>query len=321
MLNDVRRFLQGVDKFYSHFKRHEPSAKIIWQQGSTRVLDYNSNGDQTLPILLFIPSLINKSYILDLDADSSMIQYFVSLNYRVLLIDFSEPLASEFTMGFKEYLNRIENAISVVCSNKNTIIIGYCLGGVFAYSLKEKANLLGKVLIATPYKFDQFKQVLGLHNPQILEQLFLMISNLGKVSPSLVQWFFSALDPYKIWSKFTNFSQMQKQDDITKFIAVEQWLNDGISLSRNFALDAISLIKSNKLNNGIILRKASDTECLIVSGAEDKIVPLASSIAMCPTISKKKELQINTGHIGLIIGKLARQKIWPQIDSWIKELI
>lgn len=321
MLHEVQKFLKGVDKFYSNFQRRETKAKLVWQQGSTKILKYNSDGDKELPILFFIPSLINKSYIFDLDADSSMIQYFTSLNYRVFLVDFNEPLENELNMGFKEYLNRIENALTTVCSNEPTIVVGYCLGGVFSYHLKESSNIIGKILIATPWKFDQFKQILGLNNSLILDHFISIISNVKKVSPSLVQWFFSSIDPYKLWNKFTNFSQMQKEDEITKFVNVEQWLNDGISLSRSFALDALALIKSNKLNHDRVLKNISNTECLIINGTEDKIVPFHSSISLCPIITQKTELQINTGHIGLIVSKIAKKEVWPRIDDWIKKLL
>ena len=98
-LKKLHSFLQGVNKFYYNFEKRNVASKVIWQEGSTTVTEYIENVKDGLPILFVIPSLINKSYILDLSEDNSFVRHFASLGYRVYLVSFDEPLNDELHMG------------------------------------------------------------------------------------------------------------------------------------------------------------------------------------------------------------------------------
>ncbi len=319
-LQNIQTFLQGVNKFYESFERRDIKKKIVWQEGSTQIIDYTIAGRADLPALFLIPSIINKSYILDLTKDMSFASFYADLGYKVFLVSFLEPLESELDMGIDDYYKRLDRAVTKVCKESPVVTIGYCLGGVFSCALhsSSKANLIGQVLIATPWNFSHFKEILGLSNPVILQSFIAIVSALTKVSPSLVQWFFSAIDPHKIWGKFCQFSNMQEQRDIEKFVAIEQWVNDGISLSKKFALEALSILENNDLVKGKFITIKSDTPCFIIGGEEDKIVPPASYEELLHIFTNKKFLIKKTGHIGLVISKIAKEEVWTEIDLWIK---
>ena len=317
-LNNIYNFLSGVDKFYSNFQRKEPSDNVIWQEGSTNILGYGSL-ESTKPILVLIPSLINKSYIFDLSEESSLVNYFVNLGYRVLLVNFNEPLADESNMGLLDYIERLERGINITCKNDVIVTIGYCLGGLFSSILnsEEKINCNGQVLIATPWDFSHFYHILGINNLLIFQNLKMIVENLDKVSPALVQWFFSFIDPNKIWNKFSEFSKMQDDQDINKFLNVERWINDGISLTNKFAVECLDIIHSNTIPKRYLSEINHNLPCLIINGLEDKIVPPISSSNFINLYPNNETLIRNTGHIGLIVSKVAKQEIWPSIANWI----
>lgn len=314
-LRNIQTFLQGVNRFYANFERREIKRKIIWQEGSTEVIDYSFNPNKELPVLFLVPSLINKSYILDLASDFSFIGYFVSLGYRVYLVNFCEPIESEFNMGFVDYQIRLSRALRDLRQEDKIITMGYCLGGLFSCSLSG-VNILAQVLIATPWSFKHFSNILGLNDPVILNQLMSIVETLEKVSPTLVQWFFSALDPYKIWNKFFSFSSMDQ--DIEKFIAIEQWINDGISLSKKFALEALDLLKKDDLASKGFFQMNKDIPTLFIMGEEDKIVPPESCEDLVKFFVNKKTVIKKTGHIGLIVSRLAKEQIWPEIETFLR---
>src|SRR5262249_7928915 len=59
-------FLQGVLAYRAHeHHRESPDVPVIWQEGTTRLLDYSQSGASGKAVLV-IPSLINRSDILDL---------------------------------------------------------------------------------------------------------------------------------------------------------------------------------------------------------------------------------------------------------------
>lgn len=309
-LKHIHSFLKGVNRFYNHFERRKAANQIIWQEGSTQFIDYTIKCDETLPTLIFIPSLINKSYILDLAKDMSMVKYFAERGFRVILVDFNEPLNSEYQYGFLEYQQRLKRGLESLKNFSPFITIGYCLGGLFSCLLSSEPdlNIKAQVLLATPFDFSHFANIMGLNNKLIMEELKKIIKTMGKIPPSLVQWFFSALDPEKIWNKYVDFSA--KEEGTAKFIAVEQWINDGISLSQKFALECLTTIENNKLPFTI----ESTIPSLILNGEDDKIVP--------PLLADKAKLWVKdnelykTGHIGLIVGRFAHQQIWPRIYSF-----
>ncbi len=318
-LEHIQKFLKGVNRFYTHFERRLAANQIIWQEGSTHVLDYTQVAKDDLPILFFIPSLINKSYILDLIKDMSMVKYFANLGYRVYLVDFTEPLDDELNMSFADYEQRLNRAINEVCKNSPIVTIGYCLGGLFSLKLQSnsKANFIGQALIATPWDFSHFKNILGLSSPLIMQNFELIVSGLDKVSPALVQWFFSAIDPYKIWNKFSKFASIEESQEVEKFVAVEQWVNDGISLSKKFALEALSMLNSKEPFFNIDCKAPS----LIIGGEMDKIVPPSSYMKLYGELPNK-ELKIKkTGHIGLVVGTLAKEEIWLEIENWLQQKV
>ena len=211
----------------------------------------------------------------------------------------------------------------MVCGSDPVITIGYCLGGLFSCALHSslnKANLIGQILIATPWDFSHFKNVLGLSNPLILDNFIAMVSSLDRVSPALVQWFFSSIDSYKIWQKFCQFSDMDDEDEINKFILIEQWVNDGISLSKKFSLEALSMLNSSFLDKNKFFSKNKVNPCLFIGGNKDKIVPSSSYKLMCESLNSEVLIK-ETGHIGLVVGKKAKEEIYPAIEIWLYQKV
>ena len=326
-LENIQDFLRGINRFYDQFSYRKLTNKVLWQEDSTKVIDYSCNPKAELPILFFIPSLVNKSYILDLSEENSLCKYFAKLGYRVYLLDFSEPIESELSMGFLDYQVRIEKAITEVCGQDRVVTIGYCLGGLFSCAInsRKKTNLVGQILIALPWDFTHLQHIFGLNNALIFHKLISMSEDLDKISPVLIQLFFSSIAPNRIWDKFCQFSMMRDAQEINKFLAIEQWVNDGIGLSKKFALESLSMIINNSLKNKEfkldgqpIIIEDSQLPCLIINGSEDKIVPVTSSMPLYILFSNKEIMIEKTGHIGLIVSKLAKEKIWPKMEQWLK---
>lgn len=321
MLDNVREFLSGANKFYSQFTRRKDLNDCVWQEGNTQIISY-SEENKALPTLVFIPSLINKSYILNLSVETSMIHYFVNQGYEVLLVNFIEIEDPDLELGFTEFIQRVKRAVSAVVINKKFITIGYCLGGVFscAISSSHPVNLVGQILLATPWNFDSLKKFYSLDNEYTQYNLKQSLGNFRKISPTVVQWSLSFLSPEKIWQKFCDFSKMTDSSKIEKFNLVEQWVNDGLSLSNKFFFECLSILKNNDLQNEKYFSVNSKTPTLAFYGLEDKIVPQDSCI---PLYSKFENIiieSIETGHIGLIISRNAINNMWPKITSWIQSL-
>lgn len=66
------------------YKREFDEAPTIWQEGSTRLLSFESEPHRTV---IFIPSLINRSYIIDLSEKRSFIRYLQKSGINSYMVD------------------------------------------------------------------------------------------------------------------------------------------------------------------------------------------------------------------------------------------
>lgn len=112
-----------------------------------------------VPILV-IAALINKSFILDLRPDRSVILHLLEEGHDVYLVKWNDPGRRDASLTFGEYVNRyIDNCVDEARerSGQEAInILGYCTGGtmaaMYAALHSEKVNALG--LIASALYFD-----------------------------------------------------------------------------------------------------------------------------------------------------------------------
>jgi polyhydroxyalkanoate synthase len=103
-----------------------------------------------VPILI-VYALINKPYILDLQAERSVVRRLLEAGHDVYLIDWNEPSRMDQHLTLDDYVNRyIDNCVDVVRerSGQDAInVLGYCMGGTMSvmYSALhgEKVNKLG----------------------------------------------------------------------------------------------------------------------------------------------------------------------------------
>ena len=60
---------------------------MLWEEGGSRLLDYGGTGR----LLLVVPSLINRAYILDLAAERSMLRFWAANGLHPVLLDWGWP--------------------------------------------------------------------------------------------------------------------------------------------------------------------------------------------------------------------------------------
>ncbi|MGE5269296.1 MAG: hypothetical protein ACM3JG_06435, partial [Thiohalocapsa sp.] len=77
-------FLGGIEAYRRHPFRRPPlrRAKVRWQQGSARLIDYGSPACG--PVVLIVPSLINRCTILDLLPERSYVRHLANAGLRPL---------------------------------------------------------------------------------------------------------------------------------------------------------------------------------------------------------------------------------------------
>jgi polyhydroxyalkanoate synthase len=314
------KFYLGQNYFYLHpYKRKSHNAQIIWQKGSAKLITYSEKKDR--PTILLIPSLINKSYIFDLKENLSLVRY-LDMDANVILLEWEPPLEDELEFDISDYVSkRLVPAISFITDQYGDVtLLGYCLGGLMAMAacfLTEKISSL--ILVATPWDFTHLKSF-----------DYYTEDYSAKTVPAYIihNWFYqNNFD--KIFSKFIDFACLdQTCTQAENFVAIEQWVRDGIDMStkamnqltKEFIGNNFGLNNNWKINGTIIDPRNLTIPTLIAMPEMDNIVPLISSEILTKQIPNNHQITIPSGHVGMVIGSKAKEYLWKKLRDWLNEL-
>ncbi len=122
----------------------------VWDEGETRLLDYGGSG----PAVMFVPSLINRAYILDLMEGGSMLRWLAGQGVHPYLLDWGWPGEVERGFSLTDYIaGRLERALAAVPGP--VVLAGYCMGGLLALAAaaRRPESVAGLALLATPWDF------------------------------------------------------------------------------------------------------------------------------------------------------------------------
>lgn len=329
ILTRAAAFADGILRYRRHpFRREEPPWPVVWREGTTRLLDA-APGSGAPPVLL-VPSLINRGYILDLLPERSFARALAAAGLRPLLLDWDRPGSVERGWGLDAYVSgRLARCLAHVhaASGRRVTLVGYCMGGLLALPLARDfaARLDGIVLLATPWDFhaERPDQAAAL---AAQARLWLPAADVaGEVPVDLLQALFAALDPLLALRKFTAFARAGA-DAAREFVALEDWLNDGVPLAAPVARDCLLGWYGENLTargawtiGGAIVDPARlDLPALVVVPARDRIVPPGSALKLAAAIPGARMLRPALGHIGMMASARGPATLWPDIAGWIR---
>ncbi len=329
-------YLSGIEAYRSHpYTRKIDDLPIIWREGNTCLHDYtslNEVSENEHPILL-IPSLINRGYIFDLEEKRSFARYLVQHGYPVFLVNWNTPDEDEKKFNLENYILRLAQICQCLIQNTGKVptILGYCMGGTLATGLTSTFPELVHSLIAlaTPWDFEadggKQKAMLSPAFPLMEQQ----IHAFGQLPTDTLQLCFGLLDPMLSLKKFTKFSQLDEQSDqALSFVALEDWLNDGVPLAGPTAKECLhdwyqenTPAKGNWLINGKIVQPQHfNRPSLSIIPMTDRIVPPESALALADILPLNITLKPSLGHIGMMSGNRAEKLVWDPIIEFLKAL-
>jgi polyhydroxyalkanoate synthase len=109
-------------------------------------------------VLLIIPHIINRPYILDLNDDVSVIRKFCEKGFSVYMSDWGYPTMKQRKISFSDYANYLDKAVDFICKErgvKRVSVLGYCTGGIISlmYAALHPEKVGKLILLATPVDF------------------------------------------------------------------------------------------------------------------------------------------------------------------------
>ena len=336
-ISRLQRMFQGIDAYRRHpWRRGIEEPPCIWNAGSVRLLDHGAaNGGQ--PILV-IPSLVNRSHVLDLLPERSILGWMSGQGYRPLLLDWGEPGFGEAEFGVSDYARSpLVAAAEQAAADGPVPVLGYCMGGLFALALATlKPELVSRLaVIATPWDFDAPKGTAGMlrnlardfGEDRIEQCLSGMGEAFGGIPVDFLQGIFALLDPNLAARKFSSFAALPADSFEAKlFVATEDWLNDGVPLTPQAGIDVLvkwclensTMHGEWRVSGQSIRPERVSAPTLVVTSATDRIAPAPSTSPLAERMPSCQLLQIDAGHVGMMVGRRAVDSLWRPLAKWFE---
>lgn len=328
----LRRFLDGLRAYWAHPYRRQPSEpRIMWADGSSRLLDYGAPAGRPL---LIIPSLINRAYILDLTTHRSFVAHLADAGYRPLLLDWGRPRGAALGATLAELIHgpahgALDAALRL--TGQRPVLLGYCMGGLVACALAQarRDDLAGLALLATPWDFRPGAAGVAPQLAAGLLPLTLGIATMGHAPVELLQAFFVLLDPLRVVRKFQRFADLPVDSPEARlFVAVEDWLNDGVPLAGPVAQECLwHWYVENRPGlgtwapGGEVVRPERLTLPAFVSiPKKDRIVPAASAESLARRLPQATVVRPAGGHISMLVGDAAQAQLWQPFTQWLRRI-
>ena len=238
-LRQDRELIAGIAAYRRHpWRRDLPEPPAIWREGGSRVLDFGGEG----PPMLLVPSLVNRAHVLDLAEGRSMCRWFAANGVRVLLLDWGWPGPVERAFTLTDYIaGRLERAL--VAIGETLILAGYCMGGLLtvAAALRRPDHVRALALLATPWDFHAVDRERATALARLVPLLEPALGFAKAMPVDALQLMFAMLEPYGIATKYRSFGRLDPDTDRAKlFVALEDWLNDGVPLAAPVARECLA---------------------------------------------------------------------------------
>jgi polyhydroxyalkanoate synthase subunit PhaC len=184
-------------------------------------------------------------------------------------------------------------------------------------------------LLATPWDFhaadpEAARRLAGL--VPLLEPAM----QFAKAMPiDALQMLFALLEPFGVATKYRSFGRLNQDSDRARlFVALEDWLNDGIPLAAAVARECLAgWYGANTPARGEwrvaglgVDPQALDLPCFVAVPARDRIVPPESATPLAERIAHAVLHRPAAGHIGMAAGSGAEAALWRPLLDWVRGL-
>jgi polyhydroxyalkanoate synthase len=327
--------ITGIAAYRRHdYHRTLLDPPAIWSEGGTRLLDYGTpdQGSGGGRPVLFVPSLINRAYVLDLAEGYSMLRWLAGQGIRPLLLDWGWPGETERQFTLTDYVaGRMERAMAAAAQAAGTppVLAGYCMGGTLAVAAAQRRPDLisGLALLAAPWDFHAPDPERAIQAAATLPMLEPALAFSQTLPVDLLQTLFAMLDPWGVAEKYRGFSRLRPDSERARmFVALEDWLNDGIPLAAEVARACLSEwygknapARGTWRIAGLPVDPAAIAKPTFVAiPGRDRIVPPESARPLAELLRGAVLHEPAAGHIGMTAGARAETSLWRPLLDWLR---
>lgn len=299
------------------------------RESGIRLLHYKCDRGQNERIILFIPHIINRPYILDLHEDVSVVQTFCRHGFNVYLVDWGYPRGRN--TGFADYVGYVDRCVRLLTKGRGVSIMGYCTGGIVSliYASLHVDRVKNMILLATPTDFSSQSDLRVLAGKMVDARYVAALC--GNVPGELFNLTGAAL--LALCAPVF----MASQEFIAEFLTYEawrdawrryRWIVDTPPVPASAYVEFIEgCYKENRLIRGKLeignqVVELSRIRCPVLNilAKYDHLVPLESGRGIKKAYSgtSYQEIVFPSSHVGLSISRKAHRELWPHVSSWLE---
>jgi polyhydroxyalkanoate synthase len=333
---DVLRRAQSQAIGAFGFRPQECPYRIVASGTHWHLRDYAAQS--TSPPLLIVAAPIKRPYIWDLAPSVSAVSRCLQEGSHVYLIEWAPEAGRTQNSGLDEHARAISECVAMItreAAGTRPYLLGHSLGGTLAaiFSALTPASIQGLVLLGAPLCFEpatsKFRDALVALLPQD-------VSEADPFPGSLLSCMAALAAPGTfIWSRLLDaaLSVTDGQALVTHAL-VERWSLDEVALPGKLVHQIMQwLFREDRFCRGtlevcgtVVGPSSLSLPILAVVNTADEIAPLPSikpCIDALPVmdariIEYKGEIGVGLQHLGILVGREAHARVWPEIIAWLK---
>lgn len=310
--------------------------EVVFETGTLRLLRYR----RTTPAIhrdpvLFCYALVNRPYILDLQADKSVIRRYLERGFEVYLIDWGVPSHADRGLRIEDYVCRLLASVIDVIRRSHPCerlhLVGYCMGGTMSlmYTALEPEHVETLTLLAAPIDFSDRHSILNRWTHPKYFDVDKFVDANGNCPAWFLQMCFLSTKPIQnvIEKGIALYEQMDDPRFLTNYFAMERWTNDNIPVAgETFREFVKKLYQENQLVRGafhlgvrrVDLRRIR-CPLLLLTAKNDHLVAPGSTNSVLSRVSSRdvEAMTIDAGHVGLVVSSKAHRSFWPEATRWL----
>jgi len=304
----------------------------VMVDGTARLYRFTGGAAWGAPVLL-VPSLINRWYVLDLRAGSSMVEGLTAAGLDVYCLDWGEPNDEDRYLEWDDVVARLSRTVRRVrraVGGGPIGVLGYCIGGTLSaiHTALEPDSVSAFVNLAGPIDFSHAGFLGHMTNPRWFDPA--AIASAGNMSAAQMQAGFVALRPTAPLSKMVGFiDRLGDTARMEALTSLETWASDNIAFPAAAYVRYIEeLYQQNQLVKGTHTVRGSAVDLsriqcrvMTVATARDVICPPPSALALNEAVGStdKRHVAIPGGHVGAVVGEKARSMLYPALAAFFQE--
>jgi polyhydroxyalkanoate synthase len=310
---------------------------VVWRRDRAELWRYHGGPIRYDPPLLFVHSLVSRSYILDLRPGSSSVEYFLGQGFDVFMLDWGVPDERDADNTIEtyvdEYLARAVRAVQRETGSAEVTMAGYCLGGTFAILYAagyDESPVRNLILMASPVDYSAMGVMVAavLDGRLDVEEL---LDETGNVpADALYAGFYMQAPTKEVALYATLLENLWNDEFVDGYQAMAQWSRDHVPFPGAALRQVVEeLVRRNVLMTGrmrlggrVVDFRNVRANVLNAFAERDNVVPMAAVEPLTGLVgdpARRDELRLGGGHVTFATGGQAFKHTLPAIARWIAD--